>query len=43
MIASHFKAVVSFPEEDVEGISDERYVRDVVETLFRVRTKMKSA
>jgi uncharacterized RDD family membrane protein YckC len=36
-MASHFKTVVSFPEEDVEGISDEQYVRNVVETLFRTK------
>lgn len=36
-IASHFKTCVSFPEEAVEGISDEQYVRNVVETLFRTK------
>ncbi len=36
-IASHFKTHVSFPEEAVEGISDEQYVRNVVETLFRTK------
>lgn len=34
-IADHFKGKVPFPEEALEGISDEQYVRDVVDILFR--------
>jgi uncharacterized RDD family membrane protein YckC len=34
-IASHFKAKVKFPEEALAGISDEQYVRNVVDILFR--------
>ena len=34
-LAEHFRAAVEFPEEVVEGLSDEQYVRDVVETLYR--------
>ena len=34
-IAEHFREAVEFPEEVVEGLSDEQYVRDVVETLYR--------
>ena len=34
-IADHFKEIVTFPPEDVEGISDEQYVRNVVDVLFR--------
>jgi uncharacterized RDD family membrane protein YckC len=34
-IASHFKVVVNFPQEATDGISDEQYVRNVVDTLFR--------
>jgi uncharacterized RDD family membrane protein YckC len=34
-IASHFKNIVSFPAEATDGISDEQYIRNVVEVLFR--------
>lgn len=34
-IADHFKEIVAFPPEDVDGISDEQYVRNVVDVLFR--------
>ena len=33
-IAGHFRRIVSFPEEVMEGISDEQFVRNVVEVLF---------
>lgn len=36
-MAAHFKAVVKFPEEATDGISDEQYVRNVVDVLFRGR------
>ncbi len=34
-IADHFKEIVAFPPEAVEGISDEQYVRNVVDVLYR--------
>ena len=34
-IAQYFKAKVIFPEEDTENVSDEQYVRNVVDILFR--------
>jgi uncharacterized RDD family membrane protein YckC len=34
-LAVHFKQKVAFPEEALAGISDEQYVRDVVDLLFR--------
>lgn len=34
-IADHFKVKIKFPEEALSGISDEQYVRDVVDILFR--------
>ncbi len=34
-IAAHFRAVVEFPIETTEGITDEQYVRNVVDILFR--------
>jgi len=34
-IADHYRSVVEFPPEATEQISDEQYVRNVVEILFR--------
>jgi uncharacterized RDD family membrane protein YckC len=34
-IASHFRSIVRFPQEATDGISDEQYVRNVAEVLFR--------
>ncbi len=34
-IAGLFKTKVAFPEEAVEGVSDEQYVRNVVDVLFK--------
>ncbi|MGD9158297.1 MAG: RDD family protein [Desulfobacteraceae bacterium] len=34
-IASWFKNIVEFPQEAVDGISDEQYIRNVVDVLFR--------
>jgi hypothetical protein len=34
-IASHFRTIVEFPQEVTDGISDEQYVRNVVDVLFR--------
>jgi uncharacterized RDD family membrane protein YckC len=34
-IALHFRAMVEFPHEAVEGISDEQYVRNVVDAIYR--------
>ena len=34
-IATHLKKMVEFPSEATEGISDEQYVRNVVDVLFR--------
>ncbi len=36
-IADHFRSLVEFPPEAVEGIADEQYVRNVVDILFRPR------
>lgn len=41
-IAAHFKSKVAFPQEATEGVSDEQYVRNVVDVLFKsVDTKVK--
>ncbi len=34
-IAAHFKTLVEFPQEAADGISDEQYVRNIVDALFR--------
>ena len=34
-IADHFRAKVSFPPEAAEGITDEQYVRNIVDSLYR--------
>ena len=36
-LAAHFKALVVFPAESVEALTDEQYVRNVVDILFRTR------
>lgn len=37
-IASWFKEIVHFPQEAVDGISDEQYIRNIVDVLFRTNT-----
>ncbi len=34
-IAGHFRKVVSFPQESVDGITEEQFVRNVVDVLMR--------
>jgi hypothetical protein len=34
-LAAHFRALVVFPQEAVETIADEQYIRNVVDVLFR--------
>lgn len=36
-IARHFASLVAFPEDATEGISDEQYVRNVVDVLYRTK------
>ena len=36
-IVNHFKSVLSFPAEATDGISDEQYLRNVVDALFRTK------
>jgi hypothetical protein len=38
-IASWFKNIVEFPQEAIEGISDEQYIRNVVDLLYRTENK----
>jgi hypothetical protein len=37
-LRAYFEALVTFPQESTDGISDERYVRNVVEAVFRPKT-----
>jgi uncharacterized RDD family membrane protein YckC len=39
-LSGYFKSIVSFPQEAIDGISDEQYVRNVVEALFRPKASM---
>ena len=34
-LAAHFRTMVEFPAADTEGLSDEQYVRDVVDILYK--------
>jgi uncharacterized RDD family membrane protein YckC len=36
-LAAYFRSLVSFPEESVIGLTDEQYVRNIVDLLFRPR------
>jgi len=36
-IVSYFKSVAQFPQEATDGISDEQYVRNVVDALYRTK------
>lgn len=38
-IASHFRSIAEFPQQATDGLSDEQYVRNVVDTLFRSQLK----
>lgn len=39
-IVCHFKNIVTFPQEAIEGISDEQYVRNLVGALYRPKTSL---
>lgn len=38
-LAAHFRSQVEFPAEAVEGITDEQYVRNVVDVVYRARAE----
>jgi hypothetical protein len=38
-LGAHFRQKVTFPQEALEGVSDEQYVRNVVDILFRTRNR----
>ncbi len=37
-LAEHFKSLVPFPQECLEGLADERYLRNLADVLFRSRS-----
>jgi len=39
-LTAYFKTVVSFPQEATDGLSDEQYVRNVVEAIFRPKASI---
>ena len=42
-LSDYFKSIVSFPQEATDGISDEQYVRNVVEAIYRPKAPKISA
>ena len=38
ILVDHFKTLVTFPQEAIDGISDEQYVRNVVDAVYRAKT-----
>ena len=42
-LSTYFQSIVTFPQEATDGISDEQYVRNVVEALFRPKAPKISA
>ena len=38
-IADYFKPLVPFPQEAADGLSDEQYIRNVVDALYRPKTR----
>jgi len=36
-LAAYFKNIVPFPQEAIDGITDEQYIRNVVDVLYRKR------
>ncbi|MEJ2163910.1 MAG: RDD family protein [Desulfobacterales bacterium] len=41
-LVSHFKSIVAFPPEATDGISNEQYVRNLVDALYRPKTNIKT-
>lgn len=39
-LSAYFQTLVTFPQEATDGISDERYVRNVVEAIFRPKVSL---
>lgn len=41
-LADHFRAKLRFPDESTEGLTDEQYLRNIVDTMFRHASSRKS-
>jgi uncharacterized RDD family membrane protein YckC len=41
-LASYFKSIVAFPQDATDGISDEQYIRNLVDALYRPKVSIKS-
>lgn len=41
-IVSYYKNIVAFPTEATDGISDEQYVRNIVDALFRPKLSLRT-
>jgi len=39
-LASHFQAKVTFPQDAIDGVSPEQYVRNVVDVVYRTKNEM---
>jgi uncharacterized RDD family membrane protein YckC len=39
-IVAHFKDIVTFPAEAIDGLSDEQYVRNIVDALYRPKASL---
>jgi uncharacterized RDD family membrane protein YckC len=39
-IAAHYRAAVQFPPDATEGVTDEQYVRNVVDVLYRPKSRV---
>jgi hypothetical protein len=37
-IVTYFKTIVTFPQQATESISDEQYIRNLVDALYRPKT-----
>ncbi len=40
-IVVYFKTIITFPQEATDGISDEQYIRNLVDALYRPKTSDK--
>jgi uncharacterized RDD family membrane protein YckC len=42
-LADHFRSVIEFPQEATDGLSDEQYVRNVLDSLYSIRKEISSS
>ena len=41
-LAQHLRSIVAFPEESLEGLTDEQYVRNIVDLVYRPAEEVRS-